>query len=79
MILASGSRTYAAAVAVFSGCWRPMVRGETPTATYETSTITPIATASASQVSENSCRQAYVTRTPAAISQATRTSRATLR
>ena len=30
---ASGSRTYDAAVAVFSGCWRPMVRGETPTAT----------------------------------------------
>ena len=35
MIRASGSRTYAAAVAVFSGCWRPMVRGETPTATYD--------------------------------------------
>ncbi|ARZ70211.1 hypothetical protein SMD11_4614 [Streptomyces albireticuli] len=33
MIRARGSRTYAAAVAVFSGCWRPMVRGETPTAT----------------------------------------------
>lgn len=33
MILASGSRTYAEAVAVFSGCWRPMVRGETPMAT----------------------------------------------
>lgn len=33
MILASGSSTYAEAVAVFSGCWRPMVRGETPMAT----------------------------------------------
>ncbi len=33
MIRASGSSTYAATVAVFSGCWRPMVRGETPTAT----------------------------------------------
>ncbi|KIX78662.1 hypothetical protein SF12_07935 [Streptomyces sp. MBRL 601] len=33
MIRASGSSTYAAAVAVFSGCWRPMVRGDTPTAT----------------------------------------------
>lgn len=33
MIRASGSSTYAEAVAVFSGCWRPMVRGETPIAT----------------------------------------------
>lgn len=79
MIRASGSSTYAAAVAVFSGCWRPMVRGETPTATYETSTITPMATASASQVASNSWRQAYVTSEAAAISQATLTSRATFR
>ena len=58
MMRASGSRTYAAAVAVFSGCWRPMVRGETPTATYDTRTMTPMATASACQVSSKSFRQA---------------------
>ena len=58
MIRASGSRTYAAAVAVFSGCWRPMVRGETPTATYDTRTMTPIATSSAGAVPWNTCRQA---------------------
>ena len=79
MTRASGSSTYAAAVAVFSGCWRPMVRGETPTATYETRTMTPIATSRASQVASNSCRQAYVTSAAAAISQATRTSSARLR
>lgn len=38
-----------------------------------------MATASASQVSGSSFRQAYVTSTAADISQATRTSRATLR
>ncbi len=79
MIRASGSSTYAAAVAVFSGCWRPIVRGETPTATYETSTITAMATVSACQVSSKERRQAYVTSTPAAISQPTRTSSATFR
>jgi hypothetical protein len=57
MILASGSRTYAAAVAVFSGCWRPMVRGETPTATYETRTMIAMAISSASAVPSNSRRQ----------------------
>ncbi len=79
MIRASGSSTYAAAVAVWSGCWRPMVRGETPTATYDTSTITPMATSRACQVASNSLRQTYVTSAAAAISQATRTSRATFR
>ncbi|GAA3064866.1 hypothetical protein GCM10020000_55640 [Streptomyces olivoverticillatus] len=54
---ASGSRTYAAAVAVPSGCWRPMVRGETPTATYDTRTITAMATVSACQVASKDSRQ----------------------
>jgi hypothetical protein len=58
MIRASGSSTYAAAVAVFSGCWRPMVRGETPTATYDTRTITPIAASSAGAVPSIDFRQA---------------------
>ncbi len=79
MTRASGTRTYEAAVAVLRGCWRPMVRGETPTATKDTSTITAIAMSSAFQLSPNSSRQTYVTSTPAAISQVTRTSSATLR
>jgi hypothetical protein len=58
MIRASGTRTYAATVAVFSGCWRPIVRGETPTATYDTRTMTAIATRRASAVPLSSFRQA---------------------
>lgn len=76
---ASGSRTYEATVAVFIGCWRPMVRGETPTATYDTSTITPIATASTCQVRSKLRSQTTVISTAAAVSQPTLTSRATLR
>ncbi len=79
MIRASGTRTYAETVAVFSGCWRPMVRGETPTATYDTRTMTAMAMRRASVVLSNSIRQPYVISAAAAISQATRTSSATFR
>lgn len=62
-----------------SGCWRPIVRGETPTATKDTSTITPNASSTACQVGSTLRTHTTVTRTAAAISLATRIRVARLR
>jgi hypothetical protein len=70
----SGISTAAPTRAIFGACWRPSVRGLTPTATYEITAMMSVASTPAFQLTPHSRTQTSATSTAAAISQVTRTS-----
>jgi len=75
--VASSATGPASTTATWAGCCRAIVRGATPTSTYDTTTITAVATTTASQAGERCSRATRATSTVARTSQVTRPSSAT--